>query len=153
MDRRDLGGWLQGPGASSADEGAPPTGYPGERLGLPAGGPGAIAPLGRRVLGVVLDWAFALLIAGGVLRPLEWGQFAPLVALLAMNVVLVGTAGFTVGHRIAGLRVQAVDGALPGPVRALVRGVLLCLAIPAVFWDRDQRGLHDKAAGTVIVRR
>jgi len=25
--------------------------------------------------------------------------------------------------------------------------------VPALFWDRDQRGLHDKAAGTVIVRR
>ena len=30
--------------------------------------------------------------------------------------------------------------------------VLLCLAIPALIWDRDQRGLHDKAAQTVLVR-
>jgi uncharacterized RDD family membrane protein YckC len=33
-----------------------------------------------------------------------------------------------------------------------VRTVLLCLVIPAFIWDRDGRGLHDKAAGTVVVR-
>jgi hypothetical protein len=26
------------------------------------------------------------------------------------------------------------------------------LIIPAVIWDGDQRGLHDKIAGTVLVR-
>jgi hypothetical protein len=31
--------------------------------------------------------------------------------------------------------------------------VLLCLSVPALIWDRDQRGLHDKAAKTVLVRR
>ena len=30
--------------------------------------------------------------------------------------------------------------------------LLLCLAIPALIWDRDQRGLHDRLAGTVLVR-
>ncbi|MFE4466652.1 RDD family protein, partial [Oerskovia sp. NPDC056781] len=30
--------------------------------------------------------------------------------------------------------------------------VLLCLVVPAVVWDGDGRGMHDKAAGTVIVR-
>jgi hypothetical protein len=33
-----------------------------------------------------------------------------------------------------------------------VRTVLLCLAIPAFIWDRDQRGLHDRVAGTMLVR-
>ena len=28
----------------------------------------------------------------------------------------------------------------------------LCLALPAMVSDADARGLHDKAAGTVIVR-
>jgi uncharacterized RDD family membrane protein YckC len=30
--------------------------------------------------------------------------------------------------------------------------VLLCLLIPALIWDRVGRGLHDRAAGTVVVR-
>jgi hypothetical protein len=34
----------------------------------------------------------------------------------------------------------------------VVRTVLLLLLVPAAVWDRDTRGLHDKAAGTVEVR-
>jgi uncharacterized RDD family membrane protein YckC len=30
--------------------------------------------------------------------------------------------------------------------------MLLGLLIPAVIWDRDGRGLHDRAAGTVVIR-
>jgi uncharacterized RDD family membrane protein YckC len=35
---------------------------------------------------------------------------------------------------------------------ALVRTILLMLLIPAVIWDRDQRGLHDRLARTAVVR-
>jgi uncharacterized RDD family membrane protein YckC len=38
------------------------------------------------------------------------------------------------------------------PLRVLLRQVLVCLAVPAMIWDLDGRGLHDKAAGTVLVR-
>jgi len=31
--------------------------------------------------------------------------------------------------------------------------VLLMLVVPAMMMDRDLRGLQDKAAGTVVVRR
>jgi hypothetical protein len=30
--------------------------------------------------------------------------------------------------------------------------VLLALAVPALIWDADQRGLHDKAVGTLVAR-
>ena len=30
---------------------------------------------------------------------------------------------------------------------------LLCLVIPAAVFDADQRGLHDRAMGTILVRR
>jgi hypothetical protein len=29
----------------------------------------------------------------------------------------------------------------------------VCLLIPALIWDRDGRGLHDRSIGTVLVRR
>ena len=35
----------------------------------------------------------------------------------------------------------------------MIRAVLICLVIPAVVYDRDRRGLHDRAANTVVVRR
>ena len=47
---------------------------------------------------------------------------------------------------------QSVELQLIGLLRAALRTLLLCLLIPALIWDRDGRGLHDKAAGTVVVR-
>ena len=40
------------------------------------------------------------------------------------------------------MRVQLVTGGWVGLWRPIVRTVLLCLVIPAVIWDADQRGLH-----------
>lgn len=60
--------------------------------------------------------------------------------------------GFTVGKRLFGLRVGKLGGPLT-PIHVIVRTVLLLLVIPAVIWDRDGRGLHDRWAGTVEVRR
>ena len=39
-----------------------------------------------------------------------------------------------------------------GLVRALVRTLLLAIVLPAVIWDKDQRGFHDRIAGTMILR-
>ena len=47
---------------------------------------------------------------------------------------------------------QAGDAATAGLRAAAPRFVLLCLLIPALISDRDGRGLHDQAAGTVVVR-
>jgi hypothetical protein len=33
-----------------------------------------------------------------------------------------------------------------------VRTLLICLVIPAVVFDEDQRGMHDRAVGTALVR-
>jgi hypothetical protein len=34
----------------------------------------------------------------------------------------------------------------------LVRTVLLMLLVPAVIWDRDGRGLHDRLTESAVVR-
>ena len=115
--------------------------------------------VGRRVLGALVDWALCTFIAFGVFEvPLPFtetagsGAWVTLAVFAVENLLLVGTLGYTVGHRVAGLRVRALHGGAPAPVQVLVRTVLLCLFLPATFWDREGRGLHDKAAGTVIVR-
>jgi len=38
-----------------------------------------------------------------------------------------------------------------GVPRAALRGLLLVLVVPALIMDGDRRGLHDKAAGTVMI--
>jgi uncharacterized RDD family membrane protein YckC len=144
-----VGSWLSGPGAATSGEGVDQP-YPGARLGRPEEGSGAVAGWGRRLAGICVDWAVSLLVAHAFLD--SWRSFGPLAVLLAMHVLLVGTAGSSLGHRLLGLRVERVAGGLPGPLRAALRAVLLCLLVPALIGDRDRRGLHDKASGTVVTR-
>jgi uncharacterized RDD family membrane protein YckC len=153
--------------ASSAQSGAGPTEefrYPGSRLGLPEEGSGSVAGWGRRVVALFLDWLIAGLIASAVTGKPIWAggndfNTAQLVGFFAMSAILTGLGGATIGHRLLGLRVirtqpggtgyAAQVGLLGGAIRAL----LLCLILPAVVYDRDRRGLHDKAANTIVVRR
>jgi len=146
VQRRDVAAWLHGPGRGTSVA----AGYPGERLGRPEHGPGAVAGFGRRILGITIDWLLCLLIAHGLLHG---GAFTTLGVFAVEQALLVGTAGAAIGHRIVGLRVETLAGGFPGPLRGVIRAVLLCLAVPALIWDRDQRGLHDQAAGTVLVQR
>ncbi|MBN8423253.1 RDD family protein [Microbacterium esteraromaticum] len=134
--------------------------YPGERLGLPSTGSGSIARPGRRIGALAIDYFAATIIAVGFFGydqfalPAEAGltQFAPMMVFAALQVLFIPTAGGSPGHRILGMRIVRLDGAWVGLWRPIVRTVLLVLVIPAVIWDADQRGLHDKLAGTVLIR-
>ncbi|MFB4425055.1 RDD family protein [Streptomyces sp. QL37] len=154
MDNRQaIGSWLSGPRAAAEEMGAD-FGYRGERLGLPQEGPGSIAPLGRRFGALFIDWAVCMVIAYGLLARGDQqsaGNWA-LGVFLVMSFLTVGTVGSTPGKRILGLRVIAEDGGRLGVVRVVVRSVLLLLVIPAIVWDRDSRGLHDRLARAVQVR-
>lgn len=153
--------------ASSAQSGAGPTDdfrYPGNRLGLPEAGPGSVAGWGRRIVALFVDWLIAGLIASAIVgKPLWAGgndlSTAQLVTFFAITAILTGLGGATIGHRLLGLRViptkQAGTGyaAQVGLLGGAIRALLICLVIPAVIYDRDRRGLQDKAANTVVVRR
>ncbi|KOG85372.1 membrane protein [Streptomyces varsoviensis] len=129
-------------------------GYRGERLGLPKDGPGSLASLGRRVGALCVDWALCMLIAyafladGSAQRAGNWA----LLVFLVLSLLTVGTVGSTPGKRLLGLRVVGEGGGRLSLPRVALRSVLLVLVIPAVIWDRDSRGLHDKLARAVQVR-
>jgi uncharacterized RDD family membrane protein YckC len=123
--------------------------YPGERLGMPAVGSGSVARPGRRIAALAIDWAAAVLIS---IAFFAYDSFATLVVFAAVQILFLPTLGGSPGHRLVGLRLQLVGGGWVGLWRPIVRTALLVLVIPAVIWDADQRGLHDKAAGTVLVR-
>jgi uncharacterized RDD family membrane protein YckC len=126
---------------------------------MPESGPGSLARFGRRLVAVAIDWMICTLI-GVAFFGAVWGQPAESLAhtfivpavFAVENIVLVATVGFTVGHRLVGLRVIRLGKPATSPMPALVRGVLVALAIPALVWDRDTRGFHDKLAGTALVR-
>ena len=134
--------------------------YPGERLGLPESGSGSIARPGRRIAALFIDYLTSSLIATAFLGydqfalPSDAGitMFAPMTVFAVLNVLFLPTIGGTPGHRIMGLRIQLVHGGWVGLWRPIVRTLLLLVVIPAAVWDTDQRGLHDKAAGTVLLR-
>lgn len=127
--------------------------WPGERLGLPETGPRSVGRFGRRLVGIVIDWGVAYLLSWAFF-PTDLGTdpFITLGLFAALQYVFLIVVNGSLGHLIVRLRVVPLAGGYLGLWRPLVRTLLLGLGIPALIWDRDQRGLHDKAAGTVLVR-
>lgn len=119
---------------------------------------GSHAPFGRRLIALVVDWAACLLITNGLIgRLVELSpaafSFLPLGLLFLLHLIGVTLGGASFGHRLLGLRVVPVHGEWVTPLRSAVRAALLCLVIPPiVVLSDDGRGLHDRAAGTRIVR-
>jgi uncharacterized RDD family membrane protein YckC len=144
-------GWLEGPPLPPRED------LPGVRLGLPAEGPGSVCGFGPRLGAFALDAIVANLIAGvpylfGVrYGPGDRGLVVGGVFLL-MELVLIASGGRTLGMRFLRIRVTRLDGGQPGFGAVLARTILLGLVIPAVIWDHDGRGLHDRASGVVVIR-
>ena len=128
--------------------------WPGKRLGLPASGPGSMAKIGRRLIAICIDWAASSIIAlalfGGDYFHPEYNSIIVLIFALEQW-ILVATLGFSFGHRLVGIRVRKIDGTFVGFWASLIRIGLILLIIPATIWDSDNRGLHDKAAKTILV--
>lgn len=154
VDRKDIGSWLSGPRIDPGTDA--PSAYPGERLGLPQQGKGSATPWGRRIGALFIDWLIVLGITLAIVGPPQPGDdtfgLASLGVLVVMYVVLLMTARSTIGMWLLGLAVWPVGSQHLSFVRVVLRSVLLALVIPAVVYDRDRRGLHDKAGATIVIR-
>jgi uncharacterized RDD family membrane protein YckC len=140
-----------------------------------------LASVGQRVVGFLADLALAgtvlltpsMLLQGAVTAEDLGPGLSRLVALVAFTFLalyeLVPTAlwGRTPGKAIVGTRVVGIgDGQVPGWRRAILRWALPALAfqVHVVGWalaillravlvaDPLHRGVHDKLAGTIVVR-
>jgi uncharacterized RDD family membrane protein YckC len=135
-----------------------PQAYRGERIGLPRAGRGSLAPTGPRLLAFVVDAVASGLVAalfvhggGGAAGRLP-GTWS-LVPFALDYVVGLLVAGRTLGMYLLGLRVIRVTKDAPvDPLRALARTALLVLFVPALVFDRDNRGMHDRLTDTAVVR-
>lgn len=83
----------------------------------------------------------------------QYDGFATLGIFAVTQIVFIAFVSGSIGHVVFRMRVVPLKGGWIGAWRPILRTLLLCLVIPALIWDRDQRGLHDKAAGTVLVVR
>jgi len=154
---RWTGSWLSDSAAAVGADGSEQRWW-GQRLGLPESGPDSIATFGRRLVAFGVDTILADLVALVISGPMEDGWGLAVLGAFAVQVfLLVGLAGQTVGMRLLGLRVAPLTGSgasprAPGLARSAIRTLLLVLFLPAIVWDADNRGFHDKAAGTAVVR-
>jgi uncharacterized RDD family membrane protein YckC len=122
--------------------------YPGQKFGLPEEGPRSVAGMGRRLGALLIDWAICTLIATAVFHDQYW----TLVVFAVQDYLLTALTGLTLGKRLTGIRVARLDGKPVGLIWGLVRTALLLTVIPPLVTDRDLRGLHDRAANTIVIR-
>jgi uncharacterized RDD family membrane protein YckC len=110
------------------------------------------APFGRRFGALLIDWALCLAVSSFYADPrvVAW---PPVLVLVVLNTICIGLFGQTPGMALTRIRcVSMADGGAIGLGRAFLRALLLALLIPAVIMDGDHRGLHDRAANSVVVR-
>jgi uncharacterized RDD family membrane protein YckC len=139
-----------------------------------------LAPIIRRIGALAIDQVIVALpvvvvIVATGFKPSDTVTSQSLVAFsiavtavaLVYQTVMIALLGRTVGKLALGTRVvRLIDGARPGWTEAVMRALLpLSLgAIPSVglflvvvvyslaLWTPLRQGLHDKAAGTLVVR-
>ncbi len=121
----------------------------------------SVAPLGRRTVALVVDWLLCYLIASSIVRHnvlivtdarYQDAQWAALLLFAVEVYLLTAVSGLTIGKRLLGIRAIRTDGSAPGFRWAALRTLLLLCVVPACLSDRDLRGLHDRAADTIVVR-
>lgn len=133
--------------------------YPGERLGLPESGPQSVARFGRRLVAITVDWvisALVLMVITGkdylTLASTAAGQLQLLGVFVILQILGIWFIGGSMGHRLLRLYVVNINGGTLQWWRPIVRSVLLALVVPVLVWDSDQRGFHDKIAGTILLK-
>jgi uncharacterized RDD family membrane protein YckC len=131
--------------------------YAGHRLGLPADGPGSLASWTRRLLALVVDWFASLLAAAFISSTFglgdTWSDWLPLLVFWVESSIGVALAAGSFGQVALRIAVRRTDGTPLDPAGALLRALLVCLVVPPVIYNRDNRGLHDLAVRTVVVDR
>jgi uncharacterized RDD family membrane protein YckC len=88
-------------------------------------------------------------------------QLATFLVVLAYQVYFVGVKGATIGKKMMKLKVTMADGTYPiGYGKAFLRligymisGLICYIGFLMIAFDKEQhRGLHDKIAGTVVIK-
>lgn len=118
-----------------------------------------MAGWGRRVIAIFIDWiastlTVSVLTGNSVLSPQGgYERWLPLTVFAIETIILTATMGGSAGQLVCRVQVRRLSGARLDLLRAAGRTILVCLVIPAVIYNADQRGLHDLAVDSIAVRR
>jgi uncharacterized RDD family membrane protein YckC len=120
-----------------------------------------LATLSGRFVAVLIDWIACLVLVTGLnyldlIGPDPFLQsIVPGLLFAAYYTVALAAGTQSLGMALMRIAcVSAAHGGRIGPIRALVRAVLLSLLLPAVtaLAHPYHRGLHDLAAGSVMLK-
>lgn len=124
--------------------------WPGKVFGLPESGPRSVPSIFRRIAALAIDWAIAVAVS---VVFFDYAALAIAAAFTVMHMIFGLVFAGSPGHLLTRMRIAPVKGGALGVVAPLVRPLLLILVIPALIMDRDQRGVHERIVGTILVTR
>jgi uncharacterized RDD family membrane protein YckC len=109
-----------------------------------------------RVVAFLIDGLLAdvigIIVNGGYERS-DRESLEVALAFLLLELVFITVAGQTPGMRVMGIAVVRYDGRGRADLRwVAVRTLLPATVLPGLFTDSSGRAMHDRAAGTVMLR-
>lgn len=130
------------------------------------------AGAGRRLVAVLLDsliigvmtyliGVVAGLLSGDILGiGIAVTNIASFVISIGYFVVYQSQAGQTLGKKVMGVKVVNAEGKTPSMVTFFLReiigkmvsAIILMIGYLMILWDGRKQGLHDKIAGTFVVK-
>ncbi len=124
--------------------------WPGKKFGLPQEGPRSTPTYLRRVAGLGIDWALAVVLSVLFFDYNGWWTLALFVLLNVVGGLLLAGSP---GHLLVGIRIAPITGGALGLVPPRVRPLLFPPVFRAQWVAVDPRGAHARLVGTILVRR
>jgi uncharacterized RDD family membrane protein YckC len=106
----------------------------------------------------MIDWLASMLVVALFVGAQVWTgrglvQWGPMGVFLLEATLFTALLGGSFGQLACRVVVVRLDGGPVTVLRALLRTLLVCLVVPPLIFNPDQRGLHDLAARTVTLKR
>ncbi|MGA1669936.1 MAG: RDD family protein [Candidatus Nanopelagicaceae bacterium] len=115
---------------------------------------GRLAGMGRRFIAITLDWLMSWAFGSLVFEQSEGRAFWIPAVFFVEIVLFTWLTGSSAGQRMVGLTVRGYPDLAPlSLVKVIIRTTLILLVIPAVVFDSDGRGLHDRIASSAVFRK
>lgn len=125
------------------------------------------AGIGSRFIALLIDGVIlgvigsvvGLIVEGDAAATGPVSSIVSIVVSAAYFIGLIGSSGMTLGGRVLGVKVVDANGGQPAFGTAAIRwigsyvsAIILLIGYLMAFWDGRKQTLHDKMAGTFVVK-